>query len=82
MATAALAQSSYKIAKSWQYQEQLPKVSLEDESYKHNNKKYSQPYNNIQGNQIQPDFWELFTDYVMCFVGVSLLNTFIEVHNK
>ena len=56
MASAALAQSSYRIAKSWQYQETLPDLSLEDISTEDSNStRVSQPYtNNIQGNQVQP----------------------------
>jgi len=56
MASAALAQSSYRIAKSWQYQETLPDLSLEDISTEDNNNTgLSQPYTtNIQGNQVQP----------------------------
>ena len=54
MASAALAQNSYRIAKSWQYQEKLPDVFLEKDIAKgsHYVKDY-QDYGTSKGNQIE-----------------------------
>ena len=59
MASAALAQSSYRIAKSWQYQEKLPDASSEDVSIEDSNAKLSKPYNNMQGNEIQHNSFQV-----------------------
>ena len=60
MASAALAQSSYRIAKSWQYQEKLPDASSEDLSIEDNNAKLSKAYQNMQGNEIQPNSFPVY----------------------
>ena len=54
MASAALAQSSYRIAKSWQYQEKLPDAYLQKDLHKDSHDiTECQPDGNGQGNQIE-----------------------------
>ena len=53
MASAALAQSSYRIAKSWQYQEKLPDAFSENDISNGNyNATAFHNYGNVQDNQI------------------------------
>ena len=56
MASAALAQSSYRIAKSWQYQERLPDLSPEDISTTESSDIKSRYGSNMQGKQIHHYF--------------------------
>ena len=54
MATAVLAHSSYRIAKSWQCQDTFPDPSSENLRGGKNATKSTETDNTIQGNHIQP----------------------------
>ena len=73
MASAALAQSSYRIAKSWQYQEKLPNASSENLSIADTKPKLSKSYNNIQGYHLQPNSFQYFLNLVL-FIFSYIVN--------